>query len=83
MADDLTPAISSGATQPNQAQGDGQMVVQNQLSDMIEADRYLKAAAAAQNKRRGVRFSKILPAGAMSDCQGQRTGGSFDSPGGG
>ena len=79
---DLTDTISGNATNPNQATSDGHTVVQNRLTEVIAADRYLKAATAATKKNRGLRFSKILPAGAMSDCQGTRQGtASFDQPG--
>lgn len=80
MADQSTQ-IQTNALAPAMASADGVTAQQHSIADQIAADRYAAAAAGARKKRRGLRFSKILPAGAMSDCQGQRTGSSFDSPG--
>lgn len=69
MADDLESTIESVATNPASVSVDGQTVQAHNLKDLIEADRYLtqKTAAANANQQRpgGIRFTKLLPPGAV------------------
>jgi hypothetical protein len=64
MADDLDTTISQNAQGPAKASGDAGSVEQHKLTDQIEADRYLRSKAAAQSKKRGLRFNKLVPPGA-------------------
>ena len=53
-------AIANAATQPKQVAVDGTTVVQQDVSAMIEADRYLSAKEASRANRTGIRFFKLL-----------------------
>ena len=64
MADELEDTIKENARGPAKASGDAGSVEQHKLAEQIEADRYLAAKEAAKSKRRGLRFSKIVPPGA-------------------
>lgn len=64
MADeteDLGDEIETNASGPKRVKGDQGEVEQHSLKDQIEADRYLASKRAMSTKRRGVRFSKIVP----------------------
>jgi hypothetical protein len=51
-------------------------------SNLIKATQpVLDAKSAAANRRRGIRFSKIVNPGALSDQGGAITAGSFNTPG--
>ncbi len=63
MADDLESAIRQNAQGPAKAAGDAGSVEQHRLSEQIEADRYLASKAAAGQKKRGLRFNKLVPPG--------------------
>ena len=63
MADDLDSTIQENAQGPKRARGDSGEMEQHDLSDQIEADRYLNSKRAAK-KGTGVRFSKFSPPGA-------------------
>ena len=63
MPDDLEDAIQENASGPRRARGDSGEVEQHDLSDQIEADRYLNSKRAAK-KGVGVRFTKLSPPGA-------------------
>lgn len=76
---DLIPIITGTAGSPQSATADGLTVVSQSIPAQIAADRYAKAAA--KTKFRGMRFSKLIPAGPVSDSQATRAGGLFDSPG--
>lgn len=64
MADELDETIRQNAQGPAKAAGDAGSVEQHSLSEQIEADKYLAAKEAAKNKRRGLRFNKLVPPGA-------------------
>lgn len=64
VAEDLEEKIRENAEGPAKASGDAGSVEQHQLTEQIEADRYLSAKKAAQSKKRGLRFNKIVPPGA-------------------
>ena len=61
--DDLEETIRENAKGPRQAKNDSVEMEQHPLKDQIEADRYLASKAAAKSKRRGLRFSKLVPPG--------------------
>ena len=63
MADDLDDTIRENAEGPAKVTGDVGSVEQHSLRDQIEADRYLNSKKAANNKNRGLRFSKLVPPG--------------------
>ena len=64
MAEDLEQTIQQNAAGPAKASGDAGSVEQHKLSDQIAADRYLCSKQAAKSKRRGLRFTKLIPPGA-------------------
>jgi hypothetical protein len=63
MSDDLTDAIEAAAKNPQRVRTDAGEVEAHPLPDQIEADKYLKAKAAASTKSRGLRFNQIVPGG--------------------
>jgi hypothetical protein len=63
MSDDLTDAIEAAAKNPQRVRTDAGEVEAHPLPDQIEADKYLKAKAAAGTKSRGLRFNQIVPGG--------------------
>lgn len=64
MADDLEQTIRQNAEGPAKASGDSGSVEQHKLADQIAADRYLCTKEAANSKKRGLRFNKLVPPGA-------------------
>lgn len=64
MADELDDTIEKNAKGPAKASGDTGSVEQHPLPDQIEADKYLASKEAAKSKKRGLRFSKLVPPGA-------------------
>lgn len=64
MADELDDTIRQSAQGPAKATGDAGSVEQHPLPDQIEADRYLASKDAAESKKRGLRFNKLVPPGA-------------------
>ncbi len=79
---DLLPTIAQAGLDPLSASVDGQSATGRSAQDLIAMDRYQKAAASAGLRRRGMRFSKLIPAGPCSDSGGSSVRGTFDSPGG-
>ena len=65
MADELGEAISNTAQNPARVRTDAGEVESQDLSKLIEADKYLKARDAAAKKTRGLRFNKIVPPGSI------------------
>ena len=63
MADELDEAIRANAAGPAKVEGDAGSVQQHPLTEQIAADRYLAGKEAATGKRRGLRFSKLVPPG--------------------
>jgi len=63
VADDLDDKIRENAEGPAKVTGDAGSVEQHPLRDQIEADRYLNSKKAANQKSRGLRFSKLVPPG--------------------
>jgi hypothetical protein len=64
MPAELDSTLRENATGPAKVAGDAGSVEQHSLPDQIAADRYLQAKAAVKAKRRGLRFSKLVPPGA-------------------
>jgi hypothetical protein len=62
---DLSSNIVSAVTGPQSATADGVSVTQQKAADLIAADQYLAAKAAAASKSRGLRFSVLVPPGAQ------------------
>ena len=79
-ASDLTGTIATNAGNPQAATTGAGSVTARSSADVIAADRYGKAAAGAKTKRRGLRFSKLIPAGACPDSQGTGSGGLSANP---
>lgn len=66
MADeDLVNAIVENASGPAKATGDSGTIEQHNPKDLIEVDRYQRSVTAATTKKRGIRFSKIIPPGTV------------------
>lgn len=65
MADDLSDTIASRAVDPKAGKVDGREIQERSLAELIEADKYLgaKAAAARTNGPRVI-FQKMSPPGA-------------------
>jgi hypothetical protein len=67
-SDALLETLRELATKPSYVQGDAGAVTMRSMADMIAAHRYLAtvgAGDAVTNARRGLRFSKIIPPGAV------------------
>ncbi len=66
--EEATPAIvdtlEAATAKPKKVVVDGQSVEQHSLTDLIEADRYLKSRSAAATGL-GVRYVKFVPPGAI------------------
>jgi hypothetical protein len=71
QADDLaasaaaTAALTDALAGPAEVSGDAGSVRQQPLKDLIDADRYFSGKAAARNPARGLRFTKLIPPGAV------------------
>ena len=63
MADNLENTIRTNADGPKRARGDSGEMEQHNLSEQIEADRYLNSKQAMKNGL-GIRKSKLVPPGA-------------------
>lgn len=61
---DLESRIATAAAGPAEASGDNHTIKQQPLADLVEADRYLHAKAAASMKHGGLRFTKLIMPGA-------------------
>jgi hypothetical protein len=82
MATDLSDQIEQAASDPQSAAVDGQSATARPMGDLIAADQYLAAKAGMARRRRGVRFTKILASGPVSDQGQTRPLGSFGGGGG-
>ena len=67
MSDELANKIDTVAQGPKRVRTDAGEVESQSLADMIEADKYLaaRAATAAGNTHRGLRFNKLIPPGSV------------------
>jgi hypothetical protein len=70
MADatDLSETIAEEAVSPASSSSDGQASAGRSISELIEADQYLAAKAAAAQRRRGIVFTQLIPPGTLPDC---------------
>jgi len=66
MTEDKTieESIRKNASGPKSAEIDGQKVEQHDLSEQIEADRYLASKKAVKSRTSGLKFSKMCHSGA-------------------
>jgi hypothetical protein len=60
---DLSETIANAAGGPKAGTTDGFSVESHPLPDLIAADKYLGAKAAAKKKRKGLGFIKLIPEG--------------------
>lgn len=67
---DLTPAITGVGNGPRSVKTDRLEAEAQPLQDLVAADRYLKAGAAAGQPSRGLRFTKLITPGPTSDRNG-------------
>lgn len=59
----IEAAISDNAAGPKKIMADGVMVDQHDIADQIKAVQYTKSQGASSKAHRGLRVSKLLPAG--------------------
>lgn len=64
---DLTDQLIAAASSPLKGVVDGVEFVQRTAADLISLDQYLAQKAAMRRRLRGMRFSKIIAAGALSE----------------
>jgi hypothetical protein len=78
---DQSGQIQTNALAPAQVTVDGTTVQQQKVPDQILGDRYAATASALGKRRRGLRFSKLIPPGPVSDNggTGNSAAGGFDS----
>jgi hypothetical protein len=62
---DLSDQIETAAQQPKSATTDAGTVSQHPLADIIAADEYLKANAAAESPKRGFSLARFKPPGTV------------------
>lgn len=66
MSDDLAETIQNAAKGPQAVSGDAGSVTARSLTELIEADRYLKSQdSITGKKRRGLIITKLRPPGAI------------------
>ena len=65
MPDDLEDVIESAASKPQSVSSDAGSVTMPNLKDLVEADKHLANKGAASQKHRGLRYTKLLPPGAV------------------
>ena len=58
-------AIAAALTEPKRFEADGVVAESRPISEMIEADRYLKSKCASSGASRGLRITKLVPPGAV------------------
>ena len=67
MSASIRNQLETAAVQPARVRTDAGEVEQHDLRHLIEADKYLSAKTAATptatNKRRGLRFNRLIPPG--------------------
>ncbi len=69
MATDLGTPMAALAAAPRCVVPVGHPLLQHSLPDLIAADVYRKQGQGLKKTNRGVAFSKLLPAGPVSDQQ--------------
>ena len=63
MSEALDAALERAADDPQQVTIDGETVISRPLADLIALDKHQRQVAAQAARRRGFRFSTILPPG--------------------
>jgi len=63
---DLDQQIEDAASKPQQVTVDGTTAIQRPIEELIAADRYLSAKAAARSKGRGFNIARLVPGGTVS-----------------
>jgi len=71
---DVSAEILEQAMEPVSTAAAGQSVTDRPIADKIAADQYAAAKNAARNRRRGLRFTKLINPGALSDNGNPPTG---------
>ena len=64
-ADTIAETIAANAAKPAKVTGDAGSVELPRISDLIAAEKYSRAKAAANSPRGGLRFVKLQPPGAV------------------
>ena len=64
-ADTIADTIAANAAKPAKVTGDAGSVELPKISDLIAAEKYLRAKSATSSPRGGLRFVKLLPPGAV------------------
>jgi len=64
MPEDIQPAIRDTAQGPQRGTGDAGSVEQQDLGQLIEADRYLASKDAAKKGLAAIHRTKVIPPGA-------------------
>ena len=67
-------ALLAALTSPQQVSSDAGSVTQRSVSELIQAANYLASRCAAQsgNGGMGLRFTRLVPDGAVNACRGRR-----------
>jgi hypothetical protein len=66
VADELVETIEELAQNPKKIVGDAGTVEEHAVADLIKAQQFLDARAAASRPHGGLRFTRLLPPGANS-----------------
>ena len=70
MSESIRTQLETAAVQPKRVRTDAGEVEQHDLKALIEADKHLSAqtavTATTTNKRRGLRFNKLIPPGSLN-----------------
>ncbi len=65
MPEPLDDTIRDNAQGPKKASGDAGSVEQHDLTDQIEADRYLKSKEAVNKRGLGIKMTRAIPPGTV------------------
>lgn len=65
MSDEVSDALKAAAQQPKRVRTDAGEVEAHDLEQQIAADKYLASKSAVGSSHRGLRFSRIIPPGAI------------------
>lgn len=63
MSDEVSNKLAEAAVGPKRVRTDAGEVEAHDLTQIVEADKYLAAKAAVQGKHRGLRINRLLPPG--------------------
>lgn len=64
---DLSNEITEQAIEPIASATDGQSATGRAIPELVLADQYTTGKPSIKKRRRGIRFSKLIPSGPMSD----------------